>query len=90
MFSIRRASALVQDFSISAVIAGFVSILVGYSSAAVIVFQAAQALGATEVEIGSWMWALGLGLGLTTILLSLRYRSPAVTVSVQKSNTVKS
>lgn len=79
MFGTRRASALVQDFSISAVIAGFVSVLVGYSSAAVIVFQAAQALGATEVEIGSWMWALGLGLGLTTILLSLRYRAPVVT-----------
>lgn len=79
MVSIRRASALIQDFSISAVIAGFVSILVGYSSAAVIVFQAAQALGATEAEIASWMWALGLGLGLTTILLSLRYRAPVVT-----------
>ncbi|MBE9137812.1 benzoate/H(+) symporter BenE family transporter [Nodosilinea sp. LEGE 07088] len=78
MVSIRRASALVRDFSISAVIAGFVSVLVGYSSAAVIVFQAAQALGATEAEIASWMWALGLGLGLTTILLSLRYRAPVV------------
>jgi benzoate membrane transport protein len=79
MVSTRWASALVQDFSISALIAGFISVLVGYSSAAVIVFQAAQALGATEAEIGSWMWALGLGLGLTTILLSLRYRTPVVT-----------
>lgn len=79
MVSTRWASALVQDFSISALIAGFVSVLVGYSSAAVIVFQAAQALGATEAEIASWMWALGLGLGLTTILLSLRYRAPVVT-----------
>jgi benzoate membrane transport protein len=78
MGSTRWASALVQDFSISAVIAGFVSVLVGYSSAAVIVFQAAQALGATEAEIGSWMWALGLGVGITTIVLSLRYRAPLV------------
>jgi len=79
MVSTRWALALIQDFSISALIAGFVSVLVGYSSAAVIVFQAAQALGATEAEIGSWMWALGLGLGLTTMLLSLRYRAPVVT-----------
>ena len=71
--------ALLRDFSFSAVIAGFVSVLVGYASAGVIVFQAAQSLGATEAEIGSWMWALGLGLGLTTILLSLRYRAPVVT-----------
>ncbi|MEM6590412.1 MAG: benzoate/H(+) symporter BenE family transporter [Cyanobacteria bacterium P01_C01_bin.73] len=76
---IRWALAILQDFSISAAIAGFVSILVGYFSAAVIVFQAAQTLGATQAEIGSWMWALGLGLGLTTILLSLRYRAPVVT-----------
>lgn len=79
MMKIRHASARLQDVSISAVIAGFVSVLVGYSSAAVIVFQAAQALGANEAEIASWMWALGIGLGLTTILLSLRYHAPVVT-----------
>ncbi|MEM8546371.1 MAG: benzoate/H(+) symporter BenE family transporter, partial [Cyanobacteria bacterium P01_H01_bin.119] len=72
-------AALVREASVSAIIAGFVSVLVGYSSAAVIVFQAAQALGATAAEIGSWMWALGIGGGLTTILLSLRYRTPVLT-----------
>lgn len=68
-----------QDFSISAVIAGFVTVLVGFTSSAVIVFQAAQALGASPAEIGSWMGALGLGMGLTCITLSLRYRVPIVT-----------
>ena len=72
-------AALRQDFSLSAAIAGFVSVLVGFSSAAVIVFQAAQALGATDAEVASWMGALGLGLGLTTIGLSLRYRVPVLT-----------
>ncbi|MEO1353186.1 MAG: benzoate/H(+) symporter BenE family transporter [Cyanobacteria bacterium J06635_15] len=67
-----------KDFSISAVIAGFVTILVGFTSAAVIVFQAAQALGASPTELGSWLWALGLGMGLTGITLSLRYRVPIV------------
>ncbi|MBD3881300.1 benzoate/H(+) symporter BenE family transporter [Phormidium tenue FACHB-886] len=71
--------ALLKDFSISAVIAGFVTVLVGFTSSAVIVFQAAQALGASVSEIGSWMWALGLGMGLTSIGLSLRYRVPIVT-----------
>lgn len=70
---------LLKDFSASAVIAGFVTVLVGFTSSAVIVFQAAQALGATPAEIGSWMWALGLGMGLTCIVLSLRYRVPVVT-----------
>ena len=68
-----------KDFSISAVIAGFVTVLVGFTGAGVIVFQAAQSLGATPVEIGSWLWALGWGMGLTSIGLSLRYRVPIVT-----------
>ncbi|GAB4366876.1 MAG: benzoate/H(+) symporter BenE family transporter [Elainellaceae cyanobacterium] len=71
--------ALLKDFSASAVIAGFVTVLVGFTSSAVIVFQAAEALGASPAEIGSWMWALGLGMGLTCIVLSLRYRVPVVT-----------
>lgn len=70
---------LFKDFSVSAVIAGSVTILVGFTSAAVIVFQAAQALGASQTEIGSWLWALGLGMGLTGIVLSLRYHAPIVT-----------
>lgn len=70
---------LIKDFSLSAVIAGFVTILVGFTSAAVIVFQAAQALGASPTEVGSWLWALGLGMGLTSIGLSLCYRVPIVT-----------
>lgn len=68
-----------KDISASAVIAGFVTVLVGFTSSAVIVFQAAQTLGASPTEIGSWMLALGLGMGSTSILLSLRYRVPVVT-----------
>ncbi|MBE9061678.1 benzoate/H(+) symporter BenE family transporter [cf. Phormidesmis sp. LEGE 11477] len=68
-----------KDFSLSALIAGFVSVLVGFTSAGVIVFQAAQSLGASPEEIGSWIWALGLGMGLTSILLSWRYKMPVVT-----------
>ncbi|WP_437651402.1 benzoate/H(+) symporter BenE family transporter [Sorangium sp. So ce362] len=71
--------ALVKDFSVSAVNAGLVTVLVGFTSSAAIIFQAAAALGATEREIGSWMWALGLGMGLTCIGLSLRYRMPIAT-----------
>ena len=67
------------DISLSALIAGFVTVLVGFTSSAVIVFQAARAAGADQAEISSWMWALGLGMGLTCIGLSLRYRKPVVT-----------
>jgi benzoate membrane transport protein len=70
---------LVRDLSASAVIAGFVTVLVGYTSSAAIVFQAARACGAGPAEVASWMWALGLGMGVTCILLSIRYRTPVVT-----------
>src|SRR6266853_2881165 len=71
--------SLVRDLSVSAVVAGFETVLVGFASAAVIVFQAAGAVGSTEAQVGSWMLALGLGMGLTCTLLSLRYRAPIVT-----------
>ncbi len=70
---------ILKDFSLPAIVAGFVTVLVGYTSSAVVVFQAAQGLGASPAEIASWMWALGLGMGVTCIGLSLRYRVPVVT-----------
>ena len=39
-----------QEVSLSAVVAGFVAVLVGYTSSVAIVFQAAQALGATPAQ----------------------------------------
>ena len=70
---------ILQDFSISTVVAGFVTVLVGFTSSGVLIFQAAQTLGASPAEIASWMWALGLGMGITTIGLSFFYRTPIVT-----------
>jgi benzoate membrane transport protein len=68
-----------QDLSISAAVAGFVAVLVGFTSSVAIVFQAAQALGATPAQTSSWMWALGLGMGVTTLVLSLWTRQPVLT-----------
>lgn len=67
---------LLDDISLSAINAGFVTVLVGFTSSAVLVFQAAQALGATPAQIGSWMLALCVGMGVTGIALSLRYKAP--------------
>jgi benzoate membrane transport protein len=70
---------MLRDFSVSTVVAGFVAVLVGYTSSVAIVFQAAAALGATPVQTTSWLWALGLGMGLTTIVLTLRTHTPVLT-----------
>jgi benzoate membrane transport protein len=68
-----------RDFSVSTGVAGFVAVLVGFTSSAAIVFSAAQALGATAEQMVSWMWALGLGMGVTSLGLSLWYRQPVLT-----------
>jgi benzoate membrane transport protein len=67
-----------SDLSLSAVTAGFVAVLVGFTSSVAIVFQAATSLGATPAQISSWMWALGLGMGLCTLLPSLWLRQPVM------------
>jgi benzoate membrane transport protein len=67
-----------RDLSLPALTAGFVAVLVGFTSSVAIVFQAATALGATPAQISSWMWALGLGMGLCTALPSLLLRQPVM------------
>lgn len=71
--------AITAWFSVSHLAAGFIAVLVGYTSSAAIVFQAAAAAGASPAEIASWLWALGIGMGLTCIGLSLYFRSPVLT-----------
>jgi benzoate membrane transport protein len=70
---------MLRDLSLAAVVAGFVAVLVGFTSSVVIVFQAAAALGATPAQAASWILALGLGMGATSIGLSLKYRQPVLT-----------
>jgi len=67
-----------KDLNLSAFTAGFVAVLVGFTSSVAIVFQAAQAFGATPAQISSWMWALGLGMGLCWALPSLWLKQPVM------------
>lgn len=70
---------LLQDFSIPAVFAGFITFLVGISVSSVLVIQSAQLLGATTAQITSWFWALGLGIGLAGLCLSWKFKYPVAT-----------
>lgn len=60
-------SRLLRDLSLPAVVAGFVAVLVGFTSSVPLVFAAAQAAGADAAQTASWIWALGLGMALTSI-----------------------
>jgi benzoate membrane transport protein len=68
-----------QYFHPPALAAGFTAVLIGYSSSAVIIFQAAMSAGASVEQFASWMMVLGFGMGITTIGLSWRYKMPIIT-----------
>ena len=63
-------------FSLSNMAAGLVAVMVGFTSSAVIVFQAAATAGASPAEICSWVFALGLSIAVSCVGLSLYYRVP--------------
>ena len=67
-----------KDFSLSAATAGFVAVLVGFTSSVAIVFSAALAFKATTEQLTSWMWALGIGMGLCSLVPSLILRKPVM------------
>ncbi|WP_191488837.1 benzoate/H(+) symporter BenE family transporter [Pseudomonas sp. FEN] len=64
------------DTSPSAVVAGFIAMMTGYTSSLVLMFQAGQAAGLSTGQISSWIWALSIGMAICSIGLSLRYRTP--------------
>ncbi len=67
-----------RDLNLSAFTAGFVAVLVGFTSSVAIVFQAALAFKATPAEISSWMWALGIGMGVCSAIPSLWLKKPVM------------
>ena len=72
------APRLLTDSSLSALVAGFIAMLTGHTSGLVLIFQAGQAAGLSDLLIASWIWALSLGMAVCTIGLSLYYRAPIV------------
>ncbi|MES2189669.1 MAG: benzoate/H(+) symporter BenE family transporter [Pseudomonadota bacterium] len=67
-----------KDVNLSAFTAGFVAVLVGFTSSIAIVFQAALAFNASPAHIASWMWALGTGMGLCSVIPSLWLKKPVM------------
>ncbi|MEA9357454.1 benzoate/H(+) symporter BenE family transporter [Bacteriovorax sp. PP10] len=67
---------IMNDFSLSTIVAGFIAVLVGYTSSAVIVFQAATAAGASAAQAGAWLGIICVAMGILTISLSAKYKIP--------------
>lgn len=79
----RRSASLLRsvarDFSLQALAAGLVAVIVGYAGPTVLVFKVAENAHLSEAQIVSWLWAYSIGAGLTTIVASLQYRLPLIT-----------
>ena len=67
------------DWSVSAVTAGFLAVLISYSGPLIIFFQAAQSAGVAPDMISSWVWAVSIGAALSGIFLSVALKVPVVT-----------
>ncbi|WP_434608601.1 benzoate/H(+) symporter BenE family transporter [Pseudomonas sp. R1-7] len=68
-----------KDLSISAIIAGFIAVIISYAGPLIIVFQAAKEAQLPQEMVSSWIWAISIGSGVTGLLLSWRLRVPVIT-----------
>jgi len=69
---------LLEDFSLSAAVAGFIATTISYAGPLVIVFQAARSAELPAEVLSSWVWSISMGSAVLGILLSLRFRVPVV------------
>ncbi len=56
--------------------AGFIAVLVGFTSAIAVLFQAASAIGASADQTSSLIAAVSFGAGITSLLFSYHYKKP--------------
>lgn len=68
-----------QDASISALVAGFLAVLISYAGPLVIVFKAASSANLSTEITSSWIWAISIGSGLSGLWLSWRLKTPVIT-----------
>ncbi|EIK51383.1 benzoate transport protein [Stutzerimonas stutzeri TS44] len=67
-----------KDFSLSAVVAGFIATVISYAGPLVIIFQAAKAADLPHDVLSSWVWTISIGSGVLGIVLSIRYKVPII------------
>jgi benzoate membrane transport protein len=68
-----------KDWSISAIAAGFLAVLISYSGPAVIFFQAADVAHVSGEMVASWIWGISIGAAVSGIFLSWALKVPVIT-----------
>ena len=70
---------LYKDWSLSALTAGFLAVLISYSGPLIIFYQAAQVAHLPTDMVASWVWGISIGAAISGILLSWYLKAPIVT-----------
>jgi benzoate membrane transport protein len=70
---------MLRDISLSAIIAGWLAVFVGFAGPLAIVYQAAELGHLSSEQTVSWIWAISMGSGVAGLWLSLRYKMPVIT-----------
>ncbi|HLS50862.1 MAG TPA: benzoate/H(+) symporter BenE family transporter [Burkholderiaceae bacterium] len=70
---------LKNDWSVSAISAGFLAVLIAYAGPAVIFVQAAELAQVSKDMLSSWIWAISIGPAVAGIALSWWSKAPIVT-----------
>lgn len=74
-----RRKLTLRDWSLSAVAAGFLAVLVSYAGPLAIFYQAAQVARVSDEMFASWVWAISIGAAVSGVLLSWKLKAPVIT-----------
>lgn len=70
--------SLYKDASIGGAITAIIIVLLGITSSAVLVFQAAESAGLDTAGAGGWMGTVCVVIGVLSVIFSLIYRAPVL------------
>src|SRR5450830_1137363 len=71
--------SLLRDFSLSAVVAGLLAVIISYAGPLAIFYQAAQAGHMSDAMFASWVWGISVGAAVSGIVLSAWLKVPVIT-----------
>ncbi|WP_306391652.1 benzoate/H(+) symporter BenE family transporter [Telluria beijingensis] len=71
--------SLASDWSVTAITAGFLAVLVSLAGPLAIFYQAAQAAQVDHAMFASWVWGISIGAAVSGIVLSWTLRAPVIT-----------
>jgi predicted benzoate:H+ symporter BenE len=74
-----QGSSLREDWSLSAITAGLLAVLISYAGPLAILFEAGRSAHASNAMVASWVWGISIGSAICGIALSWLLKQPIIT-----------